>query len=277
LKDVGVRVPLLALPSMPDAAIESPTEAVAPRRPRSLSGMVFRPLGGILVWGLVALFGGMLPAPFGALGGLLVGVVFVRRYRLWGRNKNLRTLAQVRLRPLTKQRIWMTGVLLAFLVYEFGYVLLAMRLGASDPPSKTSVIATTSLVCTCLVVPFIEEFWFRGWMLRSLEWRLGKRRAVLLTAFLFGTLHFQLSAIPHLIVLGIVTAAVLYQTGSLWAAILIHAANNALAFGLPRVVDGRFIVGLTTPPFILAVLAVGLGGLTLTYVTRGPRLAAVVG
>jgi membrane protease YdiL (CAAX protease family) len=264
---------------MPDAALESAGETPQPARPRSLSGMVLRPLGGVLFWGTIALLVGMLPAPFGALGALLVGVVFARTHGLWGRNKNLRTLAKVRLRPLVKNRIWLTGVLLAFLLYEVGYVLLAIRLRADEPPPNPSVLARTSFICTCLVIPFIEEFGFRGLMLRSLEWRFGKLKAVLLTGFLFGALHFELSGLLHLIMLGIVTAAVLHQTESLWAAILVHAANNALAFGLPKVVDEALIIALATRPIIFAMLTIGLGGLAIAYVTRGrrtPAAAAVV-
>jgi membrane protease YdiL (CAAX protease family) len=264
---------------MPDAALESPVATSEPRRPRSLLGQILRPTVGALLWVTLALAAGALRAPRGAIAATLVGGMFVFVYGLGGPRKDLRALAQVRLRPLTKRRAWMAGALSAFLLYELGFLFLMARLPDTDPPGKPTIFETTSSISICLVVPFIEEVWFRGWMLRSLEWRLGRIKAVLLTALVFATIHFQLSGMPHRFVSGIVMAGVLYETRSLWAAILVHVGANTLIFALLKFADQSLILSSTGLLLGIAALTVGLSGLAIAYATRGrpsPAALAVV-
>ena len=56
--------------------------------------------------------------------------------------------------------------------------------------------------------------------------------AALFTGLLFGIIHFNLMALPLLVVMGI-TLVVLYEvTGSLWVPIACHAAFNGASMGL---------------------------------------------
>jgi membrane protease YdiL (CAAX protease family) len=215
----------------------------------------------------------MLPAPLGAIGGLLLGAIFGRFYHLWGLGTAPRARAEVRLRPLTTRRFWTAGVLVAFLIYTLGFMFLMDGLHEVEPTSTPSVLVRTSLICTCLVGPFIEEFWFRGRMLRALEWRMSRSQAAILTAVVFELMHLQLWGLPHRIVTGLVAAGVLYETRSLWAAVLIHVGNNALVFARVRFVDDGFVLSSNGRLLTFATLAVGLSGLAVAYATRRPRPA----
>jgi membrane protease YdiL (CAAX protease family) len=252
-------------------------KSAEPRPPLSLLVRISHPAIGATLWVTLALGVGMLPEPLGAVAALLVGAIFLRVYQLTGATKSLRECARVRLRPLTRKRAWLVGVLLAASVYGIGYIFLAARLRGGGPGPKAEAAEATSLICSCLVVPIIEEVWFRGWMLRSLESQMGRLKAASLTAFVFAAIHFQLSGMPHRIISGMIAAGVLYETRSIWAAILVHAMNNTLAFGLMKIdIDDAFVLGASGRRLTIALLAVGLGGLAIAYATRGRRPQAAV-
>ncbi len=111
------------------------------------------------------------------------------------------------------------------------------------------------------VIPGIcEEILFRGFVLRGLLRRLTPGRAILWTAVLFGAFHFDLYRLFPTMALGAVLGWTAWITGSLWPAILLHAANNTLAVlatnsavleRLPWLGEGARI-----PPVVLAVAAV---------------------
>jgi membrane protease YdiL (CAAX protease family) len=238
---------------------------------------ISHPAIGATLWVTLALGVGMLPAPLGAVGALLVGAIFLRVYDLWGAKRSLRECARVRLRPLTTKRVWLAGVVLAAVTYEVGYIFLAARIRGGGPGPKATAAETTSLVCSCLVGPIIEEVWFRGWMLRSLESQLGRLKAAAVTALVFAAIHFQLSGMPHRFISGMIAAGVLYETRSLWAAILVHVANNTLAFGLAKLdIDDGFVLGASGRLLTILALTVGLGGLAIAYATRGRRTPAAL-
>ncbi len=79
-----------------------------------------------------------------------------------------------------------------------------------------------------LVAPIAEELFFRGVLQTFLLSMLGSRwPAILLAAAAFGAMHLaQPSAIPALIVLGIVIGFAYERTGSLVVPIAIHTAFN---------------------------------------------------
>lgn len=82
------------------------------------------------------------------------------------------------------------------------------------------VIAGSAGIC--------EELLFRGVILRGLE-RLGAVKAVLITAFLFGLLHVDFQRLLGTFLLGALIGFLVYRTGSIYAGMLAHFVNNALA------------------------------------------------
>jgi membrane protease YdiL (CAAX protease family) len=79
-----------------------------------------------------------------------------------------------------------------------------------------------------LVVPVAEEIFFRGVIYNFLRARLGVWVAILFSSLIFAIAHGDLAVGTSAFVIGIAIAWVYEKSGSLWTAILIHAANNGV-------------------------------------------------
>ena len=75
--------------------------------------------------------------------------------------------------------------------------------------------------------PLVEELFFRGLLLRSLDRRWGRVAAIAGSALVFAVLHFQLLQFPALLLFGAVAAALAVRTGRLGPAIWAHVGFNA--------------------------------------------------
>jgi uncharacterized protein len=82
------------------------------------------------------------------------------------------------------------------------------------------VIAGSAGIC--------EEILFRGVIMRGFE-RLGIVRAILITAFLFGLLHVDFQKLLGTFLLGSLIGFFVYRTNSIFAGMLAHFVNNAVA------------------------------------------------
>jgi membrane protease YdiL (CAAX protease family) len=80
-----------------------------------------------------------------------------------------------------------------------------------------------------VVAPVVEELFFRGLVLRSLERRVGTAWAVVGSAVAFGLAHFELLQLPALVGVGVVCGVLAVRTGRLGPGIFVHAAFNAVA------------------------------------------------
>ncbi|MHB1912726.1 MAG: CPBP family intramembrane glutamic endopeptidase [Acidimicrobiales bacterium] len=77
--------------------------------------------------------------------------------------------------------------------------------------------------------PVVEELFFRGLLLRSLQVRIGSVGAVIVSGILFGLAHFEPLQLPVLALFGMVLGALALRTGRLGPGICAHAAFNSLA------------------------------------------------
>lgn len=85
-------------------------------------------------------------------------------------------------------------------------------------------------VAACLFPGLGEEIFFRGFLSRGLIAHHGVQRGTLLTAFLFGAIHLHPVQACGAFALGIALQFIFLETRSLWGAVLLHTANNTLAF-----------------------------------------------
>ncbi len=76
-----------------------------------------------------------------------------------------------------------------------------------------------------------EEVFFRGFILSGYE-RIGKRKAIILSAILFGIFHFNLYNLMGPIVLGLVFGYLVIETNSIFAGMIGHIVNNGFAVTL---------------------------------------------
>ena len=92
---------------------------------------------------------------------------------------------------------------------------------------------------------FCEEIFFRGFLTWYLLAWMGPILAVLLASLLFGVGHIYLgiAQVPKTAMIGLILALVVSLTGSLWPAMLLHAAldwnSGELGFRLLRTADNE--------------------------------------
>jgi membrane protease YdiL (CAAX protease family) len=84
-------------------------------------------------------------------------------------------------------------------------------------------------IVVAVLAPIVEEIFFRGLVLRSLERRMSSNGAIVVSAALFGAAHLEPLQFPALFVFGLVAAVLATRTGRLGPGIWAHVAFNAVA------------------------------------------------
>lgn len=85
------------------------------------------------------------------------------------------------------------------------------------------------LIGVTIVPAICEEMLFRGFILSGLQTEHGKTRAIILSALLFGLLHFVPSQVVLMTLFGILLGWLTIRTGSILVPILMHFVHNVLA------------------------------------------------
>lgn len=185
----------------------------------------------------------LLPAPYGLIPAavlflwLLYGVILRR-----GRPGERRRRAQLRLRPLRGEALRATllavpvAVALVWAVSTLWLALVPVPERALYPFEGLTGTPAGRLTVSLLAVvaaPLLEEFVFRGVVQWHLERRWGPAVAISVTAAAFALFHLNPWVLPVHLLLGLLFGFAVWATRSLWSAVVLHAANNALAvFGL---------------------------------------------
>lgn len=104
----------------------------------------------------------------------------------------------------------------------FGRVYLAGDINAYM--SKNIFVA---LFLIAVVPAVCEEFLFRGMIQRGLE-RLGAGWGIFLSGILFGLFHFDFQRLAAQTLIGLLSAYVVYRTGSIFNGMILHFMNNGL-------------------------------------------------
>ncbi len=87
-----------------------------------------------------------------------------------------------------------------------------------------------AIVVVMAVLPAIgEELMFRGFVFGTMKGKTSPVMAVLMTGFIFGCYHFSLVKLIPTAFLGCLLAVLVYRTGSIFPAMLMHFANNFIS------------------------------------------------
>jgi len=98
-----------------------------------------------------------------------------------------------------------------------------------DPNHATVVISIAlTLVGGCITAPLFEEAMSRALLFGGLITRYAPLGAALISAIVFGTLHFDPLAFPLLAAVGLVATASYALTKNLLVSIALHATTNAI-------------------------------------------------
>ena len=110
------------------------------------------------------------------------------------------------------------------------------NLGFEPQPSlfeifgKNIVGITFAGFVAIVLAPFIEEIFFRGFVLNTLVERISPIWGIILTALIFAAVHFEFNSIMPLIILAFILNVLYVKTKSIWPGILFHIINNMIAF-----------------------------------------------
>lgn len=121
------------------------------------------------------------------------------------------------------------------------------------------VLAITPAIC--------EELLFRGYVQRELERGAGVVAGIVISGIVFGLYHLRLTQAIPLCVLGIYLAWLVWRTGSLWPAIVVHFMNNALAVSIGAYVSSREDLQVSDLESIAMPWYVVAGGVIVFLVT----------
>jgi len=109
-----------------------------------------------------------------------------------------------------------------------GGLVSAEEIRYSDIFLKQGYGWSVVLLTLCVQPPLIEELAFRGVVLGSLRGVLGPSTAVVVSAFLFMTLHLTPLGFPYLFAMGIVAGWLRGWSGSLYPCMALHFTHNFL-------------------------------------------------
>jgi membrane protease YdiL (CAAX protease family) len=118
-----------------------------------------------------------------------------------------------------------------------------------------SDLTMAKAVIAIAVAPLLEELLWRGAIFRKWRVRFGPRTALLLSSVLFGAMHDEKLASA---IMGMTIALLYTRSGSLWAALLFHVANNAV--GTAMAAQGTLHIGLGSGWSLTLFLLVCLTG-----------------
>jgi membrane protease YdiL (CAAX protease family) len=170
----------------------------------------------------------------GLWAGLIPGTILISRIRGTG---NLIEDFRVRFKFPSDLRGLAVGLACQFLLLPIIYVIIEL-LGSGDITKKLEEPAKdlTSnahgpgffFLAVLLVIgaPVVEEIFYRGMLLTSLErWKPGWP-AIVITGVIFGAVHFDIYTLPGLAAFGIVLAWMAHRYERLGPTMLAHAAFN---------------------------------------------------
>lgn len=163
---------------------------------------------------------------------LLTIIIFLKaKWTLWARD-------------YLATRPW--GVVFWVIILSFGLIIPTMGLQEElhlEMPKEmeelfTSVCSTPYGYFTLAVLaPWAEEVVFRGAILRKLLEIFSHQMhwvAIVISAIIFGAVHMNMAQGVNAFVLGLLLGWMFYRTGSIFPGIVLHWANNTIAYILVR-------------------------------------------
>lgn len=134
---------------------------------------------------------------------------------------------------ITSKVLYLLLIPLTLLIWGFGALVEEAGLTPSTNPLlefNGSLNSAAIFWAIVIVAPFIEELFFRGYLFKVFEERLGSGAAIILTAFLFAAAHFNLLTLLPLLLMGFIMGWARSRTGSIIPSLVMHSMNNLIAF-----------------------------------------------
>jgi membrane protease YdiL (CAAX protease family) len=101
---------------------------------------------------------------------------------------------------------------------------------------------TFAFLIAVVIAPFVEELFFRGFVLQTLAKKISPFWGVVLTALIFASVHFEFQSIMPLLILSVVLNVLYIKTKSIWPGIVFHIMNNSIAFIILILIEGGVLI-----------------------------------
>ena len=137
---------------------------------------------------------------------------------------------------LKLRRQWRKGIWIGLFLSGINGIISILRFGI--PHLNMQDVSWNSILSTSLLIGFIEEVPFRGFIFQKIQERYGFPLGVLLSSLLFVGIHlpgwillhaFSMVLVLSIFLFGIVMAVLLTASHSLWSTIVVHSLNDFLA------------------------------------------------
>jgi len=126
--------------------------------------------------------------------------------------------------------LWAGGAILALLIGQF--ILYLFPQNKEIVEALSEILFSKNLLLNLVVVALLpavcEEVFYRGFLVTAFKGKDSNKRAIILSAVLFGFMHIDFIRIVPTAILGITLAYAVYKTGSLFVPMLMHFLNNGL-------------------------------------------------
>ncbi|MEK7547354.1 MAG: type II CAAX endopeptidase family protein [Patescibacteria group bacterium] len=91
------------------------------------------------------------------------------------------------------------------------------------------------------VAPFLEEIFFRGFLLRTFVDKIGIFFGSIVSAGIFAIIHFQWASIIPIFILGLIINMLVIKSKSIVPAIAFHILNNGIVFAIQVLIEKEII------------------------------------
>jgi len=129
--------------------------------------------------------------------------------------------------------LWGIGV---FVLASIGYAINQTVFGLAQPSEiqlfHQTGIAAFLVASIILVGPILEEYIFRGLLLRSLTQKLSNYLAIAVSAGLFSIYHLSSFQLLPIFLLGLGLGTLALRSKSLWPVVIAHLVFNGIGFAL---------------------------------------------
>jgi membrane protease YdiL (CAAX protease family) len=140
---------------------------------------------------------------------------------------------------LKLRRHWKRGLLIGLAVSALNFLGTMLRFG--PPHLSAQYLTWNSILGTSLLIGFVEEIPFRGFILQKFQERFGFWIANVVSSLLFVGIHLpgwislrllNASSVVSIFIFGVIMAIILKYSKSLWACIVAHSLNDFISFVL---------------------------------------------
>jgi len=152
-----------------------------------------------------------------------------------------------------KTIFWVIGTYLFYLGLSIFLIMLFFNLGIGafgfEPQTSLFEIFGRdyagfifAFLIAVVIAPFIEELFFRGFVLQTLAKKISPFWGVVLTGLIFASVHFEFQSIMPLLILSIVLNVLYIKTKSIWPGIVFHIFNNSFAFVMMLLIENGYLL-----------------------------------